>query len=198
MDALQYLSSLSCELRIIRAKNMEFVKSTGHLFVRCYLSAGNNKRVRINSQEISSKSDLFWDESFSLECAGTKDSMDMLVQGSVVLELRWRSTVPVLGKLGGSRLLGRGEIPWKTVFESPEMEIEQWFSLVPMSRRVHEDVKPPALQVWMKVRVPATIETVPRRKNGRLTKWDECGCMAGGCRCADYEIFALAAALDAF
>ncbi|KAA8546823.1 hypothetical protein F0562_003253 [Nyssa sinensis] len=98
MGAPQSLSSLSCELRIIRAKNMEF-KSVGYLFVRCYLSAGNSTRVQLNSREISSKSNLFWNESFSLQCLGTKDSRDMLIKGRVVFELCWRSTVPVLGRI---------------------------------------------------------------------------------------------------
>ncbi|KAL6220082.1 hypothetical protein ACLB2K_007839 [Fragaria x ananassa] len=62
------LSSLSCDLRIIQAKNIEFLKTTGNLFVRYYLSAGDGKRVSLNTQEISAKSDHIWNESISLEC----------------------------------------------------------------------------------------------------------------------------------
>ncbi|KAI8019209.1 hypothetical protein LOK49_LG04G01594 [Camellia lanceoleosa] len=211
MGAPQNLSSSRCELRIIRAKNIE-LKSNGHLFVRCYLSAGNNNRVRLDSQEISSKSDLFWNETLSLECSGTQDSMEMLLmQGSVVFELRWRSSLPVLGKIGGSHLLGRAEIPWKTVSETPEMKTEKWAVMVPKSRRVYEDIKPPAVQVAMKLKVPtvkeATSVPVPvlmpttlrkRRNNQRVTNSDECGCVDVGCNCADYDMFALVAALDGF
>ncbi|KAL7223462.1 hypothetical protein ACSBR1_024997 [Camellia fascicularis] len=207
MGAPQNLSSFRCELRIIRAQNIE-LKSNGHLFVRCYLSAGKNNRVRLDSQEISSKSNLFWNESLSLECLGTQDSMERLMQGSVVFELRWRSTAPFIGQIGGSHLLGRAEIPWKTVSETPEMEIEKWAVVVPKSRRVYEDIKPPAVQVAMKIIVPTVKEalSVPvpvmpsrkRRNNRRVTNSDECGCMDVGCNCADYDIFALITALDAF
>ncbi|XP_028116423.1 uncharacterized protein LOC114314157 [Camellia sinensis] len=211
MGAPQDLSSFRCELRIVRAKNIE-LKSNGHLFVRCYLSSGKNNRVRLDSQEISSKSDLFWNETLSLKCSGTQDSMEMLLmQGSVVFELRWRSTVPFIGKIGGSHLLGRAEIPWKTVSQTPEMEIEKWAVMVPKSRRVYEDIKPPTVQVAMKLKVPTVKEAMPvpvpvlmpmtmrkRRNNQRVTNSDECGCMDVGCNCADYDMFALGAALDGF
>ncbi|GMP32712.1 hypothetical protein CsSME_00006348 [Camellia sinensis var. sinensis] len=210
MGAPQNLSSFRCELRIIRGKNIE-LKSNGHLFVRCYLSAGKNNRVRLDGQEISSKSNLFWNETLSLECSGTQDSMEMLMQGSVVFELRWRSTAPFIGKIGGSHLLGRAEIPWKTVSETPEMEIEKWAVMVPKSRRVYDYIKPPAVQVAMKLKAPTVKEamSVPvpvlmpmtmrkRRNNQRVTNSDECGCMDVGCNCADYDMFALVAALDGF
>ena len=111
MDASsQCLSSLVCEVSIIRAKNMEF-KSSGDLFVRCYLPAGNNtRRVQLNSKKISSESDLFWDEFFSLECLGTEDAINSLRQGSIVFELR--SIKSVLERLtGGPKIMGRAEIP---------------------------------------------------------------------------------------
>ncbi|KAL7223461.1 hypothetical protein ACSBR1_024996 [Camellia fascicularis] len=165
--------------------------------------------VRLDSQEISSKSNLFWNEWLSLECLGTQDSMEMLMQGSVVFELRWRSTAPFIGKIGGSHLLGRAEIPWKTVSETPEMEIEKWAVMVRKSRRVYEDIKPPAVQVAMKLKVPTVKEAMSvsvlmpmtmrkRRNNQSMTNSDECGCMDVGCNCADYDIFALTTALDAF
>ncbi|KAL7230729.1 hypothetical protein ACSBR2_009083 [Camellia fascicularis] len=196
MGAPQHLSSLSCELRIIKAKNIDSIKSNGHLFVRCYLSAGNNKRVRLESKDISPKS-LVWNESFSLECLGTQASVDMVMQGGVVFELRYRSTLPVLGRIRGSHLLGRANIPWKTVCQSPEMEIEKWVVMVLSKSR--GDVKPPALQMGMKVRVPAVKEAVPRRRERRAADWIECGCMDGECcNCADYEMLALAAVMEAF
>ncbi|KAL6993143.1 hypothetical protein U1Q18_011261 [Sarracenia purpurea var. burkii] len=201
MVVAQHLSSFGYELKIIRARNIDLKYSNGHLFVRCFLSAGNNDRVRLESREISSKSDLFWNQNFSLECLATQDSMNKLMEGSVVLELRWRTSVPVLGKIGGSRLLGRAEIPWKTVSESPEIEIEKWVVVMAAkSRGADEDAKPPALQVAMKVRVPAAAETAAGRRRRRrgLTNWEECGCTDGGCTCKDYDrVFAGAAALDA-
>ncbi|KAG7983169.1 hypothetical protein I3843_04G091300 [Carya illinoinensis] len=205
MGASQQFSSLSCKLTIKQAKQVEF-KSTGSLFVRCYISAGNNKRIRLNSREISSRSDLSWNESLSLDCFGTHDTMDNLKQENVIFELRWRNKVPVLGRniIGGSKLLGRAEIPWKKVYESPNMEMEKWITMIPTSGCVLvEGVKPPKLQVGIKVEVPAMVEKERRRSSnyGKGKKWDECGCKDGhghGCSCEDYNIFALAAALEAF
>ncbi|KAL4645363.1 hypothetical protein ACB092_02G230100 [Castanea dentata] len=200
MGAPQNFSSLSCELRIIQAKNVEF-KSTGSFFVRYYLSAGSNKGIRLNTREISSKSDLSWNESFSLDCFGGQDSMDNLKQENVVFELRWRNKAPVLGKIGGSKLLGRAEIPWNQVFESPNMEIEKWVTMVSTGGHVLEGDKPPKLQVGMGIQVSAMVE-MERRTHGKVNKREyECGCKNGhdySCTCGDYEIFALTAALEAF
>uniref|UniRef100_A0A6N2LJ22 C2 domain-containing protein n=1 Tax=Salix viminalis TaxID=40686 RepID=A0A6N2LJ22_SALVM len=144
------MTCLSCEIEILQAKNVEF-KSHGSLFVRYYLSTGNNKRAQLNSREISAKADLFWNESFSLQCSGNEDSINSLKQQTVVFELRWRSTNPILGKIA------------------------------------------------MRVRVPAMAEMEKtKRRNGRLKRWDDCGCCKdSGCRCEDYDIFFLVAALEA-
>ncbi|GAV83092.1 hypothetical protein CFOL_v3_26543 [Cephalotus follicularis] len=160
-----YLSSLSCELRIIQAKNIEF-KSSGGFFVRYYLSTENNKRVQLNSRlAISSKSNIIWNEVFSFGCLGPEESIDNLKKQTVVFELRWRNTVPVFGKVGKSQLVGRAEIPWKTVFESPNMEMETCVILVSKNSNVFELVSPPSLQIAMKVRVPAMVEIDKKRRN---------------------------------
>lgn len=195
------LSSLNCEVSILRAKNIE-LKSSGDLFVRCYLSAGNNTRVQLNSKEISSKSDLFWDEFFSLECLGTEEAINSLKQGTVVFELRWRSAKSVLGRIGGSKLLGTAEIPWKNVFESPYMEIETWVWMTSKNSHVNPDVKPPSVQVQMKVGVPPSEITNERTQNEKLRRRldESCGCKDGGCQSVDYvdyEFFALGFALEA-
>ncbi|KAK3020977.1 hypothetical protein RJ639_046964 [Escallonia herrerae] len=194
------LSSLSCELKIIRAKNTYF-KSNGHLFVRCYLPcAGNKARVCLNTGEISSESNLCWNESFSLDCFGeTNDSIDRLLKGNVVLELRFRrNKIPLFGRIGGSQLLGRAEIPWKSVLESPEIEFERWVVMVPTKRPQCLDghLKPPAVQIVMNVQIPATTAVRRgRRRNGRSVKREECGCKScEGCN----DIFAIGAALEAF
>ncbi|KAF8411478.1 hypothetical protein HHK36_004030 [Tetracentron sinense] len=197
MGVSQNLSSLSCELRIIRAKNLDYI-STGNLFVRHYLCAGHNKRIRLNTREISSTYDLCWNESISLECLGNQDSMEELKQQSVVFELRWRNTAPILGKIGGSKLLARAEVSWKDVLESSGLAIEKWVSMVSTSSRVPEGLKPPALQIGMKVRVPGEAEMIKRRRDvSRPKKWNECGCKHGECNDIDHDdIFALAAALE--
>ncbi|KAM7513629.1 hypothetical protein LguiA_003212 [Lonicera macranthoides] len=199
MDSFQQFPSLCCEIQILRAKNIDY-KSTGQLFVRSYISAGNNSKIRINSKEISPNSDLIWNNSTSLDCSGSLDSVDKLMQGNVVFELRWRNTVSILGRIGGSQLLGRAEVPWKSVFESPNMELEKWVVMVSKSRRrVHdEDAKPPMVQISMKIRAPVVPKTAERRRT-RSAKWNECGCEDGVCKsCADYDIFAIGAALEGF
>ncbi|KAJ8543708.1 hypothetical protein K7X08_025326 [Anisodus acutangulus] len=202
MENTQHLSSISCEIQIIRARNIE-QSSLGkiNLFVRCYLPVGNNQRVKLNSQEISSKSNLFWDESFSLDCLGTQNSINMLKQDVVVFELRSRKYLPFLGKnIGSSQLLGKAEIPWKRVFESTEMEIEEWAIFMGATSKNNEDVKPPAVKIAMKVKV----EAIKVKKKDKLRRsWDEscsckgyCGCNSSSIFSADdYEIFALGAAL---
>ncbi|CAA2998786.1 uncharacterized protein LOC111400260 [Olea europaea subsp. europaea] len=197
MGYQSYSSTMSCEIRIIRAKNID-IKTQGEVFVRCYLSAGNNKRVQINTQHIPTKSDLLWNETFSLDCSGSdEDSISLLKQGSVIFELRWRSTAPFIGRINGSKLLGRAEIPWKNIFLSPNMEIENWVVMIPKDNKwVDEDAKPAAVQIGMKIQESA-VASIKRRKNDR--KWDECGrCMDGMCSsCVDYDIFAIGAAFEA-
>ncbi|KAL5753521.1 hypothetical protein ACOSP7_021741 [Xanthoceras sorbifolium] len=227
-DDHQCLSSLSCELRIIKAKDIELKSKTGSttggLFVIYYLSTGNNKkqRIELNSQEMipstSSHDDderkmMIWNESFSLECVGTdEDSIKKnLRQQSVVFELRWRSSLKnLLGKKSKSQLLGRAEVPWKTVLESPNMEIENWVVMAPPSSNNKKIIKSgarvldedhvkaavPSLQVSMKVSVVAHHQLPKKKKSWAV---DECGCGGhGACNsCADYELFALMAAMEA-
>ncbi|KAF3441055.1 hypothetical protein FNV43_RR19341 [Rhamnella rubrinervis] len=207
MGASQQFSSLSCELRIKQAKNIEYFKSTGKVFVRCYLSAGNNKRIQLNTTEIPVKSDRYvWDQSFSLECYGAEDCSS-LKQESVVFELRWRSSVPVFGRRRSSQLLGRAEIPWKEIIEPRNMVLDKWVTVDSCTRHGGlEGVKPAKLEVGIRAGVPAAVqevETAVKRRERRVKKYldESCGCKYGhghGCTCGDYEIFALVAALEAF
>ncbi|XP_071913917.1 uncharacterized protein [Coffea arabica] len=199
MDASsQCLSSLVCEVSIIRAKNFEF-KSSGDWFVRCCLPTGNNtRRVQLNSKKISSESDLFWDEFFSLECLGTEDAINSLRQGSIVFELR--SIKSVLERLtGGSKIMGRAEIPLENVFESPNIEVETWARMNSKNPRLHQDVKPPSVPVEVKIGVPEmTNEWSQNNDRLRRRRWDySCGCKEGGCQSLDYDLFALGFALEA-
>ncbi|KAJ7956830.1 C2 domain protein [Quillaja saponaria] len=193
MGAPKSFSSFSFELRIIQAKNIEF-KSTENLFVRIYLSAGNNNKIQLNTQKVSSKFDPFWNQSISMDCLGNQDSIQSLKQETVVFELRRRNTS------WGSQLLGRAEVPWKAVLESPNMELEEyWVTMVSTKNaRIVEGLKPPKLQVGLRIGVPAVVEDIKCRKH---KKWDldQCGCKDGhGCSAGDYDIFVIAAALEAF
>ncbi|KAK9904448.1 hypothetical protein M0R45_000673 [Rubus argutus] len=173
MGIQRQLSSLACELRVIQAKNIEFIKTTGNLFVRYHLSAGGNKSIRLNTREISTKSDHIWNESISLECNGT----DSFLQETVVFELRWRNTVPVFGRIGDHNF-------WA-------------------GQRFHGK-KCSSRQTWnwtgIKVGIQAEVGMEKRRQR-RAKKWDECGCEDGhgyDCSHSYYDIFALAAVLEAF
>ncbi|KAI3665016.1 hypothetical protein L6452_43632 [Arctium lappa] len=193
MDALKALSSLHCELKIKNSKNIQVTNSNGYLFVRCYLSAGNNKRVRLDSRQVAPDGDFSWDESFSLDCIGTNQSMDMIIHGTIVLELRWKSNATLFR---GSRLLDTSEMSWRSVFESPKMELETWV----MMKSKKNVVKSPCVRIAMKIEVPSGVDLVERKRKNR---WDEsCGCCHGDCcnndTCFDSELFVIGAALDAF
>ncbi|CAO2827775.1 unnamed protein product [Amaranthus hypochondriacus] len=207
-------SSFTCELKIIGAKNIK-TKQKGNLFIRCYLSEGsnNNNRIQVNTKEIvsSQKDDyIFWDDSFSLECNGTQDSIQNLKEQSVFFELRWRNTKAFLGKIGGSQVVATAETPWKHVLDAPKMEFQKW---VPMN--VNEDgkllkveegvkVKAPCLQILMKVEEACRVETMEEMRRRRRREWDDeecgCGCTSNGCcsSCADNELLFIGAAFDDF
>ncbi|KAF5186381.1 Transmembrane gamma-carboxyglutamic acid protein like [Thalictrum thalictroides] len=192
MDASQNLSSFNCELRIIRAKNTEFI-SEGNLFVRYYLVTDNDKRIRLNSREIPTTSDPCWNQSIVLECLGTANAMDKLKQQSIVFELRWRKT-NLFRKFSGSKLLFKAEVGWKDVFNSAELSILKWVTSPKTCEYVPEGLKPPALQIEMKIHDTRTLH-MPKRCHMRSTKWNECGCRNGACNGRDEDVFALAAAL---
>ncbi|KAI6699580.1 hypothetical protein NL676_013904 [Syzygium grande] len=202
-------SSFSCEISITEAKNMDLVQPTDTVFVRLYLSAGNSgQKIRLNTRELPSPSSsgLLWNESFSLACVGNEDSMRALRQASVVFELRTRNGASVLGPIGRrSKVVGRAEVPWKTVLESPNMEMETWARMAPPSRRrVSEDVKPPSVRIAARLRMVDTADVVDRRertREARLKKAGECECDDCGlslCSREDYDVFAIAATVEAF
>ncbi|KAJ9564779.1 hypothetical protein OSB04_000745 [Centaurea solstitialis] len=193
MDALKALSSLHCELKIMNAKNIQATKSNGYLFVRCYLSAGNDKRVRLDSRQVSPNGDCSWNESFSLDCIGTNQSMDMIIHGTIILELRWRSNTTLLR---GSQLLGKSEMSWRSVFESPNMELETWVMMISKKNFI----KSPSVHIAMKIEVPCGVDLVERKRNNRRD--ESCGCCHGDCcnnnTCFDSDLFLIGAALEAF
>lgn len=190
MDS-RYSSSLNFELRIIQARNID-PKSSGYLFVRCCLPAGNKQRViKLDTHQISPKSNLVWDQTYFLNCLSTEEnSANFLKQEeSIMLELRRRIPAPFLG----SKLVGRAEVTWTECVESRNMKIEKWVSMIPKSGRVHEDSKPAAVHIAVKIQ-----DSVMDRG---LRSWDgDCICMDGiGCNSCylDYEFFALGSTLEA-
>ncbi|CAJ2667831.1 uncharacterized protein LOC123903942 [Trifolium pratense] len=189
--------NFSCELRIIQARNIEFVKPAKNLFARLYLPTGNNKRIQLNSKNVSTKSLPFWDESFNLDCSCPQEFLESLNQQSLVLELRQK-------KIWGSQLIGKGEIPWKVILESQNMELKKWLKmdLVDGSDYKEGMFTTPGVEVEIKIKVTSVAEMEKQNKR-RLNNWNECGCKNGHdhqawCNTEDCDIFALGAALEAF
>ncbi|KAK1370980.1 Rabphilin-1 like [Heracleum sosnowskyi] len=190
MAKFQDEAAFSCELKILRARNVEF-NSTGSLFVRCYMSAGHKKIVRFQSKDVSS-SNMAWNQSISLDCSATKESMsNMLLEGTVTFELRSRSGISCFGKTGKSRLVGKAEVPWKAVYESATLDIEKWVVMNP-KRSLLDGVKPPAVQIGMRVGGP--LPAVPKATKQNRSCGDKCECKS----CLNCQLFALDAALEFF
>lgn len=195
------LQSFSCEIRIIQAQNVGITKN---LFARLYLPAGNNRSsIQLNSKMVSSKSNPFWNESFSLDCSCPEEFLETLQKESLVLELRQSSAATkVLRRIfGGSRLVGRGEIPWKAILESQNMEFKEWVKIDSCDGDSSTTFSVPEVQVEIKIKVVASEKKDNSSK--RLNKWDECGCKQGHdhhawCSAEDYHVFSFGAALEAF
>ncbi|CAN1814267.1 hypothetical protein LINPERHAP1_LOCUS27084 [Linum perenne] len=208
---------LSCEIAIHQSKNVEdfmttnkyYSKPHGNLFVRYYLSSGNsnnNNRIQLETREIpSSSGHLSWNESFSLDCSGTQDSINDLKSSSVAFELRWRpsSRSSILGCRAGSKLVGSGEVMWRSVMESSGMEIETWVVMCPKNSKRCDGVKPPSVKIGM--RVPPSVKIEMRvvgipTSNKKKNESYECGCScrhSGYHSCGDYDALALVAAFEA-
>jgi hypothetical protein len=189
--------NFSCELRIIQARNIEIIKPAKNLFTRLYLPTGNNKRIQLNSKNVSSKSVPFWDESFNLDCSCPQEFLENLNQQSLVLELRHT-------KIWGSQLIGKGEIPWKVILESQNMELKKWLKmdLVDGSDYKEGMFTTPEVEVEIKIKVTSVAEMEKQNKR-RLNNWNECGCKnrhdhLAWCNTEDCDIFVLGAALEAF
>lgn len=186
MDSQSSLSfSFSLELRLIKARNIH-VSSSKEVFVRCYLSTASNKRVRIDSQEISSNSNNFiWNQTFSLNCYGSAETLNSVKKEAIVFELRCRSSAPFLAKISGSKLLARAEMAWNDVVGNPNMKSnEKWVVMTAKDKHVYtDDVKPPAIEIAMKVEEN-------KKESGR--KPYNCGCMDCGCNyCVDHDFLLL-------
>ncbi|XP_026437739.1 uncharacterized protein LOC113335951 [Papaver somniferum] len=198
MATCENCSSLNCELRIIRAKNLDF-STNGTLFVRYYILNETSERIRLNTREVASSSvcDPCWNHSISLECSRDKDVIDKLSQQTIVFELRSRSTKSIFGR---SKVLGTAEISWLEVLESTELSIEKWVPTISKSNSISDNSKPASLQIGMKITVPETIHTLKNKSQTRFStkNWKECGCKHGGCTDTNEDVFAVAATLEVF
>lgn len=97
--------------------------------------------------------------------------------------------------------MGKGEIPWKKILESPMMELKEWvkMDLVRGSDEDDATLKAPEVEVEIKI----VVEKENNRRKRLNNKWNECGCKHGHdlyacCSVEDYDIFALYPVLEAF
>ncbi|CAI8598235.1 unnamed protein product [Vicia faba] len=184
-------ANFSCEIRIIQARNVEFIKSTKTLFARLYVPTGNNKRIQLNTKNV-------WDKSFNLDCSCPQEFLENFNEQSLVLELRQR-------KMWGSQLIGKDEIPWKVILQSQNMELKEWLKMDLASGSDCKEVmlSTPEVEVEIKVKV-SSVAKMEKQNNKRFNNWNECGCKNGHnhnawCNISeDCDMFALGAALEAF
>lgn len=194
-------SSLCCEIKIIQAKNLDFLSSAANIFVRCYLMADKGKKIQLNSREIKlcNSNDPCWNEYFSLECRSPHgEAAEELQRQKVVFELRWRSySTNLFSKVVGSKLLGKVEIAWRDVLEEEGMQIERWFPLVAAGGRLPAGEKPLAMQLALRVsNTKKDDQKADCRRKLPPKNWEECGCVHGSCSASDDELLAIAAVLD--
>ncbi|RZC89489.1 hypothetical protein C5167_027031 [Papaver somniferum] len=198
MDTCEKCSSLNCELRIIRANNLDN-STNGTVFVRYYILSENGERIRLNTREVPSSSmcDPCWNESILLECSRDKDVIDELSQQSIVFELRSRNSKSIFGR---SKVLGTAEISWLEVLESTELSVEKWVPAISKNNNISESLKPASLQIGMKITVPETAHTLKTKNQNRFStkSWKECGCKHGGCSDTNEDVFAVSATLEVF
>ncbi|KAL8110122.1 hypothetical protein AgCh_026010 [Apium graveolens] len=109
----------------------------------------------------------------------------MVLEGTIIFELRRRSGVSFFGRTGKSQLLGKAEVPWKTVYESSTLDFEKWIVMKP-KKSLLDGVKPPAVDIRMKA-----TGAQKRLKNGGAKECER------GCKgYVESELFALDAALE--
>lgn len=173
------MAQVQCELAIIRATNLDLEHlPPGKLFVRYYVHAGGGRRIRIriDTKEVSSSSDPYWDGQSSLECQVASEKVkDAMCEHNVVFELRWRGDKAIFGSRARSKLLGRAEVAWNTL-DSTDMLTERRVSLV-MKKPLTEGLKPAVLTVGMGIRVSVSQAPEKEKRRGEMGK-----CRCEGCR----------------
>ncbi|KAF1870217.1 hypothetical protein Lal_00003423 [Lupinus albus] len=101
----------------------------------------------------------------------------------------------------GSHVVGKGEIPWKKILESPNMMFKEWVKMDLVSRSDHEEdmLKAPKVHVQVQVEIKIKMTSMKEEEN----RLNECGCNYGHDQHAwlsveDYDTFALGTTLEAF
>lgn len=120
----------------MEARNV--IASRGSLFVRYYLSTGQNEgnhNITVNTRKVLATRDPQWKQCFGLDCAGSIDDVNIISQLKeefVRFELRERNTGNrLLGSMfRASKVVGLLEIAWKDLLASYTLLINNWFPLI--------------------------------------------------------------------
>ncbi|XP_072971226.1 uncharacterized protein [Typha angustifolia] len=164
---------LKFDVKVVRLADLD-VELERSLFIRYYIFAGDGRRIRIDTREISSTSNLNWSEFASFECRGSLALLGELIEPqNLVFELRWRRRrAAILGRITRSKLLGRGEVAWKDVAEAKGMSLEKWVKLH-VTGHESDSFKLPTLLVELKIQA---IDGRNKRIDGRRMGWKRCNC----------------------
>lgn len=153
--------------------------SGGELFLRCHVPAGGGRAIQIDSrgaeqpdgsgETTTGARAVSWRDVASLSCDGSPACVRELVdRGTVVFEVRrrrgGRRRAVMLGKVLGSELVGRAEVPWK---DAAAVAVERRVELAaPRSRPGLGEEAPAVLSARMSVRVSETPVPAGRRRAG--------------------------------
>ncbi|KAF8679239.1 hypothetical protein HU200_046014 [Digitaria exilis] len=146
--------------------------SGGELFLRCHVPAGGGRSIRIDTRggagqpsdggggTSSGGAAVSWRDVASLSCDGSPASVRELVdREAVVFEVRRRRPAVLLGRVLGSELVGRAEVPWKDA--AGGSPVERRVELVGSTgRRALGEEAPAFLSARMSVRVSETTTPV--------------------------------------
>ncbi|KAF8668798.1 hypothetical protein HU200_051993 [Digitaria exilis] len=146
--------------------------SGGELFLRCHVPAGGGRSIRIDTRggagqpsdggggTSSGGAAVSWRDVASLSCDGSPASVRGLVdRGTVVFEVRRRRPAVLLGRVLGSELVGRAEVPWRDA--AGGSPVERRVELAGSTgRRALGEEAPAFLSAMMSVRVSETTTPV--------------------------------------
>jgi hypothetical protein len=155
------------------------------LFLRCHVPAGGGRAIQIDSRGAEQPDGstaggagaVSWRDVASLSCDGSPAYVRELVdRGTVVFEVRRRRggrrrRAVLLGKVLGSELVGRAEVPWRDAGGGNgdvAVAVERRVDLTASSSRGTQGEEAPAavLSARMSVRVSETPVPARRRRAG--------------------------------
>ncbi|XP_078151893.1 uncharacterized protein LOC144547178 [Carex rostrata] len=161
------------EIKVIKLANFIEQGSDEKLFIRYYIPALGNRRIQVDTREIQSKNSVMWNECASFESQANLNQIKQLELGHITFELRSRRNRQLFGGImTKSRLLGGGEISWKDVMESNE--VEKWVNFSAKSEK-SDGMKLPNLLVKMKIQVTRDVDSNGMKKCGSKEEcnWNE-------------------------